>query len=42
MKAYDHVAEYKAYHTYIRNVSRIIDQWKISLRDILEEMSALT
>ena len=30
IKAYDHVAEYKAYHKYIWNVSRI-DQYKLSL-----------
>ena len=32
IKAYDHVAEYKAYHKYIWNVSRI-DQYKLSLRN---------
>ena len=32
LKAYDHVAEYKAYHKYIWNVSRI-DQYKLSLRN---------
>ena len=32
IKAYDHVAEYKAYHKYICNVSRI-DQYKLSLRN---------
>ena len=32
IKAYDYVAEYKAYHKYIWNVSRI-DQYKLSLRN---------
>ena len=32
IKAYDHVAEYKAYHKYSWNVSRI-DQYKLSLRN---------
>ena len=32
IKAYDHVAEYNAYHKYIWNVSRI-DQYKLSLRN---------
>ena len=32
IKAYDHVAEYKAYHKYIWNVSRI-DQYKLSPRN---------
>ena len=32
IKAYDHVAEYKAYHKYIWNVSRI-DQYKLSLQN---------
>ena len=32
MKAYDHVANYKAYHKYILNVSRI-NQYKLYLRN---------
>ena len=32
IKAYDHVVEYKAYHKYSWNVSRI-DQYKLSLRN---------